>query len=471
VRSSRTRFQSLAVLVAAVTIGAACGSDDDTADGGAESTPSTPTPSTPTPSPSTPSTSTPSPTPPTSNAPTSTPTNVDTDDTSDDTSDDISDEGAVEVDEAAPRLVIADGVDPTAQVVDQTTGEVVAVIELPGVSSVYGLGRHVLAAVREAGRVEFIDAGTWAEAHGDHANHFVDDPVLLDVGLDADQPTHVVAHDGLVAVFDDGDGIVTVLDRARVGDDDAVVTTIDSGAPHHGVAVALEEHGVALISTPVDGEALPDGVAVVDLDSGDEVERFDGCPELHGEVSTASAVAFGCADGVLVLEPHGDHWHAVKVDRPTGADGDVRTGTLVAGHDSPFLIGNLGPSSLVRVDLDDATATAIPLPAEMSSFAVDEHGDRVLVLTVDGQLHRLDPLTGEIAPSIAVVDPFELPSGHGGSPVPRVTTAGTHAFVTDPTGGRVISVEIADLVVDRTFTVGGAPASVALAGLAPDDQH
>jgi outer membrane protein assembly factor BamB len=376
-------------------------------------------------------------------------------------------EGFVEVEEAAIRLVVADGADGAVRVVDLATEDLLAELELAAPARVYDAGRHALAAVRTADRLEILDIATWEQPHGDHFHYYAGTPTVTDAGVDADDPTHVVVHGGLAAVFNDGDGSVVVLDTHALGTDDQVIGRFDSGAAHHGVAVAIDD--VVLVTTPVEGEALPDGVAVLDIETGSELERFGDCPELHGEATVGEFVAFGCADGVLVMERHDDHWHAHRIERPAGAE---RTGTLVAGSDPTIVIGNLGREALVRLDLVAETATVLPLPVPMSSFAFDPERDVVLVVTVDGQVHRIDPVSGEILHSESAVAPFELPTGHGGPPVPSIVVAGDRGYLTDPAAGAVIELGIVDeLRIARRLEVGGTPASVAVAGLPGRSTH
>jgi hypothetical protein len=379
--------------------------------------------------------------------------------------------GAKEVDDPAPRLLVADAKQPSVKVVDLATGTTVTSLTVPGAARVYTAGRHVFATVGSAKRLEVIDPGTWAQPHGDHFHFYVSEPKLTTLGLAADNPVHVVDHHGLVAVFNDGDGTVLVIDTHKLGESDAIVARLNTGAAHHGVALALEDLGVAIVSTPVAGGPLPNGVAVVDLKTGTERERFQNCPDLHGEAATDTVIAFGCSDGVLLLEPHKGHWHAHKVDRPAGYTGPIRTGTLHAGHDLPFLVGNLGNEALVRIDIESETATAIPLPTRMASFALDPVRKVVLVATIDGKVHRIDPKTGAVLQSVEAIAAFTPATGHGGAPNPALHVAGDRAYLTDPANGQVVELGIVDeLRVARKLAVGGNPASITVAGL-PDAGH
>lgn len=381
-------------------------------------------------------------------------------------------DGAVEVSEPALRLMVADSATGAVQVIDLTTGEEIASLDLDGPTRLYTEphGRHVLAAQRDDDRIDWIDAGAWTVDHGDHAHYWAGDPAVTDWGQEAAEPTHVVFHGDLLALFNDGDGSVLVIDTHHLGDDDALIGDWDIGDAHHGVAVADEDLGV-LVVTEFDADAaddstLPDTVVVLDLESGDEIDRFDGeCPGLHGEFATASVVAFGCTDGVLLIEPHGDHWHSHKVAPPADAPADTRTGTLQGGHDLDYLIGNLGSDALVRIDIEAESATTIPLPETGAAWTFDAATEQILILTVDGRLHTVDASSGEVVDSIELSDPIELPSGHGGPPRPSIALGADRAYVSLPDDEAVVEVAFAgELREARRFAVGIAPLSLAVAG-------
>ncbi|MGD9751742.1 MAG: hypothetical protein AB7W59_12170 [Acidimicrobiia bacterium] len=371
--------------------------------------------------------------------------------------------GAEEVDEAALRLLVADGSAPTVQVLDLADGLVLDTITLSGPATLTreGAGRYAIAAQRGADRVDLIDGGSVERPHGDHSHFYAGEPSLTGAGFAADDPTHVVPNHGLVAVFDDGDGTVRLLDAAGVTTGEVIEATIASGPAHHGVAVPAGE--VVIVSRAA-GE-LPDGVRVLRRD-GTEVATFGDCPQLHGEVATHDAIAFGCADGVLVLEGEGETWTARKIANPPGLAADQRVGTLHGEHDLPYAVGNLGAGALARVDLAGGTIAALPLPLPMAAFAFHGSSGHALVVAADGQAHRVDVATGAVVASVAAVSPVALEAGHGGAPRPSIAIAGNRAYVSDPAGGVVIELGIADgeLRVARRLAVDGAPASLLVLG-------
>ena len=138
-----------------------------------------------------------------------------------------------------------------------------------------------------AGELRLLDAGTWAEPHGEHAHHYTAAPALTEVALAATKPGHAVAHAARIAFFDDGTGDVRVVDAADV---DGPARTLTTPAVHHGVAVELSD-GTLVISEGTEEERT--GIRVLDVD-GAQVASSDECPGVHGE-AVAARRARSCA--------------------------------------------------------------------------------------------------------------------------------------------------------------------------------
>ena len=164
------------------------------------------------------------------------------------------------------------------------------------------------------------------------------EPALLDFALDGTTPVHFVAHDDTIAIFNDGDGTATIFTEDVVRSNGADMVTVDSGRPHHGVAVPMDDVVVISLPNPDDPEAaLPVGVTVRTLAGEKEVAAFAECPGLHGEASIGhDAVAFGCTDGVLIVEREGDVWSSRKIANPADNPNNARIGTLYYNDDVGF---------------------------------------------------------------------------------------------------------------------------------------
>src|SRR5690606_24294596 len=216
--------------------------------------------------------------------------------------------------EAAGRLLISAKDEPLVYLYDLEEEAIVGDIHLDGVptalyaspSKRYG----IVVKGGDNGGVNFVDSGIYLEAHGDHSDLMESDPMLMEVGLSGDRPAHVTQADGRVAVFFDGNAgapaRVSVLDEHFLeGEEEAAELTYAEN--QHG---AVQVRGDYLLSTvrypELDPEStLPSRVALYHLhgDHYDMETEFDvDCPGLHGSAQNHHDIAFGCSDGVLLIE-------------------------------------------------------------------------------------------------------------------------------------------------------------------------
>lgn len=370
------------------------------------------------------------------------------------------------------RLVVADGAAPVVHILSVGEGEILATYDVAGPARVYVGDDETLAyAVQtSASQVNVINSGVRYVPHDDHFDLDLTDPTLLDFALNGPTPIHFVAHDGLIAIFNDGDGSAAIFsDSAARGDGDVVI--VDSGRPHHGVAVPMDDLVVLSLPNPEDPEAaLPVGVAVRTLD-GEEISTFAECPGLHGEASMGhDAIAFGCTDGVLILARDGDAWTSRKIANPAENPDEARVGTLYYNQASGLLAGNWSSQGLTLFDLEAGVMAPVILPVPMWAFTWSKYDPHhLLALSIDGSLHTVDAETGEILDSVAVVDAFELPQqGEEGVLRPALIAAGDRAYISSPNTGEVVEVHVPHLEVDRRLEVKGSPYSLVAFGAQAD---
>jgi ABC-type Zn uptake system ZnuABC Zn-binding protein ZnuA len=368
------------------------------------------------------------------------------------------------------RLLVNDYESGIVSVVDLRSNDVIADFELSARAALYTApgGRYAFAVQAGGNRTQLIDSGVTAVPHDDHLDADFGVPALLGFAVEGDTPIHYVAHDGQIAIFHDGDGAATIFDQSEMFDPDAEMITVTSARPHHGVAVPLGD--VVLMSAPDMSDmdnALPIGMDVMTLD-GDILQSFPECPGLHGEAAYGEAgVAFGCADGVLLIERDGDAFVSRKVANPTD-NPDLRTGTLYSTEGAPYLIGNYGQNSLVRVDPQAGTSEVV-IETEVRIWRFNYHGEdpsKLVALTIDGMLHVIDSASGAIEGSVQVVDPFLAPAGGRAAARPTFTTNGHLAYVSEPLPGDIAVVDLETMIVaeERIF-VGGKPSSMAVFGM------
>lgn len=357
---------------------------------------------------------------------------------------------------AQPRLVIA----------SDNGVEVVAGSDLAGLGrfdlasrpklQVAGDDRHVFVLQSEAGKVGVVDSGTWSQAHGDHSHSYVTEPSLLQTTFDRGTSYHAVSDDERSVVWFDDDASFETFDWKDLEDDAVTTQRVEAGAAHHGVAAPLGDGG--FLASYAEGEDAA-GVLVLDAD-GRETARIGGCEGLHGEAHAGEdAYAFGCADGLLVVEDG----EGTSIASPLDGAG---TSTLVGAHESDLLVGNLSSETdesagqqIALYDLGAERATAVDLGVEFSGFA---RGDgQTVVLGTDGALHVIDEASGAVAEKFDVVEPWEL-TDEFSDPKPQVAVGGGFAWVTDPRDKSVALFELGTGKERARSTLQDVPTSLAV---------
>lgn len=349
------------------------------------------------------------------------------------------------------RLVVADAKVGMIRVIDLEKGEVVGSFSAPGPANVYsaGNGMYAFAVHRMQNRVSVVYGGLRQEDHGGHMDLVVEAPYILQTFTTGPKPTHFSSHDGIIIIYNDGDGTVAVLDERSLGLG-LRVREIATGAPDHGSPQAVGS--VVLVGS------LNRGVVEVFSQGGRKITTFSGCPRTHGQAVLGNRSAFGCSDGVLLLERRGNGFVVSrKLPNPAGAPLDARVGNLVSHAKYPFFIGNFGRGGrgLVRVD---SQLSVYPLPADPVRFGFDKDG-QLVVLTADSSLHTIEAASGKVIKSLKVSEPITA-TGEG-AVRPDLALGDGKAFVTLPDKGEVLEVELASLEIKRRFNVGGTPGSLA----------
>ena len=350
---------------------------------------------------------------------------------------------------AGVRLLVASLDGPELLVLNAADGDVLATFTIPSLGRVYQLPNAQFAAVtnRDANRVTFVHSGLSAVDHGDHMDLLQGTPYVLKTVNLGPMPTHFFAQGFDIAVYNDGDGSMAWLDARLLGISLDFVQVPGTAADHGSLAVV---DGYLIGGGPREA-----GVRVFDRNET-ELASFGGCPGLHGQATLGNAVAFGCSDGVLIVEARGGRTFAAnKVGNPAGSPENARVGTLTAHPSSPVMIGNFG-QGIAIIDPVARSLTPVALPAAPAAMRFSDDGE-LIVLTLDGALHRLDATSGNVLASVQVVDEVVA-----GQPRPAFALIGDHAFVTDPAHGAVWLVDLDHMEVETHFDLPFAPGSIAV---------
>ena len=195
---------------------------------------------------------------------------------------------------------------------------------------------------------------------------------------------------------------------------------------------------------------------------------------MHGEATAEDeTVVIGCTDGALVYRDG----TISKVDSP---DDYGRIGNQAGTDTSPVVLGDYKvdedaalerPTRVSLIDTEKAKLTLVDLPSSYTfrSLGRGPKGE-ALVLGTDGKLHVIDPTSGRITTSLALMAAWTEPD-EWQSPRPTLTVSGDIAYVSDPATKSIMSVDLTKGAVITKATLSAAPNELAVATGTVEDRR
>lgn len=401
------------------------------------------------------------------------------------------------------RLVVLANDSNTASFFDLDDNELLDTFTLTNDSNTLSSSpdfRYAVIASRAQDYLGFIDGGLWREDHGEHLHDYKQGPAASSFELTSgSRPTHLVKHDGKLAIFYDGDAesgtvaSVEVLTDNDITSATAALPGITYDINMHGVAEPRGEHLLSTIrrddaeSTSV-AKILPDQVGVYHFHDGEyELEQTLEltCPDLHGAAQNHDYVAFGCSDGVLLAHQHDDEYEAEKIAN-IDAVGDLRIGTIYGHEDSETFIGVAsghggGPAVIVSINPAEAEMEELEWQladgASAVSYSFSAHGEHFVVLDSLGFLNVLEAhdhdghthweLAGQV--DITEADVTTMPEGMSFSMT--VAQNGQFAYVADPIAQHIVKVHLEDLEIEGELELTFPPAAITWLGIAEEEEE
>ncbi|WP_158966212.1 5-methyltetrahydrofolate--homocysteine methyltransferase [Paraglaciecola sp. L3A3] len=402
--------------------------------------------------------------------------------------------------ESLGRLAVLSGESNEASIFDLDDNSLLDTFSLIHDSNTltYSAGyRFAVIASRSNDYVGFIDGGMWREDHGAHLHDYEQAPEMNHLELTGSRPTHIVKHDGLMAVFYDGDAdagtpaAVQVATDLNISAETSDLASLNYTVNMHGVA---EPKGEYLLTTVRRDDAentsaakiLPDQVAVYHLhDNEYEQEQVLDvlCPDLHGAAQNEDYVAFGCLDGVLVAHQHDDEYEAEKIINIDGLDG-LRIGTLYGHEESDSFIGIAaghggGAAILVNVDPENGTMEKLEWQPESDaspvSYSFSHEAETFLILDSQGYLNILTPHEhdGEThwelkeSMQISEQDISTMPEGMSFSMT--VAQNGHYVYVSDPIAKHILQIDLETTEITSDIDLNYPVASITWLGIAEEE--
>ena len=255
---------------------------------------------------------------------------------------------------------------------------------------------------RTQGIVNFYDSGLSLNK----GNISSQTPQLLKYQLNGASPTHYRNFNDQAAIFYDGNNDQSSKFDVFKDQDIFNNSVASQGLPfkHHGVA---EPRGDLVLST-----YLADGQSKVSIvksygihgDHFHEQQTLNNpCSGLHGASSIQKFSAFGCEDGVLVVEQQGQKFTDFKISLP------VRIGTVVGHHLAPNLVALASTTpDLFIIDPILKNTNQIQWVNDPSTVRLKQiyssSGKFFVVLDSKGVLNIFDSKTWELKTRLNVID-------------------------------------------------------------------
>ncbi|MCH8496978.1 MAG: hypothetical protein LAT63_00745 [Marinobacter sp.] len=379
------------------------------------------------------------------------------------------------------RLAITEVSASTLRVMELGNAQVISSFTLPHTPTALNSspdGRYAIAIQRNNDLVSFVDGGLWTEDHGDHMHDYEESPQHLNFTLTSHRPTHFQSYGHRAALFFDGSAEgasarVQVLSDGGIGNNQ-VVATLERDNSMHGAAQVV---GELLFATYRDA-SITDTTLPAAVERHRQTgngytfeERYaEPCERLHGSASNAGFTAFGCVDGVLVINRGADGYPASKMLNPATVPENARIGTL-AGH--PAVASFVGIAGSRLYDIDPASnrfeLIAWKEDGIRRAHGFDAHGENFLVLDNDGVLHLLDPANDFTTRASLTV----LPNPPAEAPWPVITVAkgSDRVFINDRMGNAIVEVDLEEAEVVRRIELDFSPAGIAWLGFEPHGDH
>lgn len=361
-------------------------------------------------------------------------------------------------------------------------------------SDLYASGDYRYAAVvqRTQDLVNFIDGGLWQEDHVDHMHDYQEAPRFMPFQLTGVRPTHFQQAPGQLAVFFDGNAAtgapasVAVLTDADIGEDRTDYPKLTLTTHQHGAAQARGEFLVSTLRDVNSSTTLPSQVALYKR-HGDHFHQeqvfAENCPNLHGSAQNHDFVAFGCSDGVLLIEQNGNTFTASKLANTADFTGTLRIGTLAGDKAAEHFIGLAG-AQVFAIDAEDAkmekldwqpgAANAIwgyGFADGAEKFVLLDNTGQLTIFNYHGHAHAgQSAFTYAAKVAVSNADLSLLPAGARFQLA--ISAADDKVYITDPIRKELITVDVHDAEIKSRKQLNFTPHRITWLGVAePADDH
>ncbi|WP_128545247.1 hypothetical protein [Larkinella soli] len=315
-------------------------------------------------------------------------------------------------------------------------------------------GRYALVLNYSNNLVQFFDSGI--ENHEDHA-HLVGTPKWAALTAEAAKPTHTYFWGNRIAVFNDGEGSLTLTREEDLHNASARPTIVKVDVPHHGAVVAFANNTFAV--TEKDGTVsgtLPERVKIVDENGTVLKKSVLATKGIHGDAGNGQVALFGHPEGILVVDQVGNQRNIAY----PASIGKEWLGTVIYHEGAGTFYGFSAKAGVYRIDVAQNRITPVLESTRISAFRVDQDGKAVYALMNDGTLQSFDGRTNAALRSTKVMEAIDPAAKFK----PDMTVSNRFIYITLPERGEVKMIHRETLEVAESLKVAGKPAKVVLIG-------
>jgi hypothetical protein len=323
-------------------------------------------------------------------------------------------------------------------------------------------GRFAVIIHRADNTVETFDTGF--ERHSDHVDVKGTPKFGAFVGNSA-LPTHFKSHGSEVAVFNDGDGTLSIANENDFHTAGIQLKTIQTGnKAHHGAMAKFDNGNYAI--TEKDGSvagSLPERVKIMDTNGKTLHVSTVQTKGIHGNATNGKVAIFGSASGVLVVNNDGTQ---KLIPHPTDF-GTAWFGTILEAAQANKFIGYTAAKGAYFIDATTDKITPIITSTDIMQCKVDYAGANLIVLLHSGELHIYNLANGLLKAKDVVIGATEKTS----TTKPQLVATQKYIYITQPNTGEVLQVQSSNLKSITKLAVGGSPSSITIVGTETSKGH
>ena len=296
---------------------------------------------------------------------------------------------------------------------------------------------------RENNTVETFDSGF--ENHGDHVD-MKGTPKFGALTGTSLLPTHFKSKKGELMTFNDGDGTLSVANESEIHTVGATFKTINTGLLAHHGAMATFANGTYAITekdNSITG-TLPEKVKIIDNRGKTLFDAKLVTTGIHGNASDGTYAVFGSASGILVVESNGNQ---KLIPHPTDF-GTAWFGSILETAYAGKFVGFTATKGAFLIDVVNNTVKPILESTTIMQCKVSYNHKKLGILLHSGEVKLFDLNSLSLDKSATIIGETDTKS----TQKPQLELTEKFAYITSPTTGELLQVNISNLAVKKIKT-------------------